>query len=367
MLATALLAIRCVHVVQGLTCLASGRRAYRSPRLATVVEIAAAAELATLAHRVRRRGGYDSTSARVDAALGLAGLAVLSSAMERADRTNSLNWMLPLTVGSSLGSATLESVAEGALISSALGGTYAVTTLDSIRRGGGPAATAVANALSYPGFFAVATLVVRIARKMASEVDKARLEAVEQGARLAAEAARNREHRLLHDSALQTLEALASGTVTDPDDVRRHAAHEAVVLRRALSGDAGAPSGLVARLSSLAAEFDGRGLRVELVTDELEREPPAGAADALCEASREALANVLKHAGVSRSVVRLAETHGGWRVTVRDRGAGFVPETTTRGFGLDHSVGERLREAGGSSNVRSSPSEGTRVELWIPA
>jgi signal transduction histidine kinase len=117
----------------------------------------------------------------------------------------------------------------------------------------------------------------------------------------------------------------------------------------------------------LAGEFEGRGLRVELVADELEREPSDEAVEALCESSREVLTNVLKHAGVDRCVVRIAETASGWRVTVRDRGAGFVLDKTPRGFGLDHSVGERLSEAGGSSKVRSSPGEGTKVELWIPA
>lgn len=366
-LATAFLAIRGVHVVQGLTCLASGRSAYRRPAVVATVEAAAAAELAVLAWRTLRAGRYADAAARFDAAFGLVGLLALAYATEPEDRTASLNWMLPLTVGSCLGSASLDSLGEGALISGALGITYAATTTGAIREGGGRAATAVANALSYPGFFVVATLVVRVARQMAAKVDEARHEAVGTGARLAAEAARNREHRLLHDSALQTFEAIARGVVSDPEAVRRHAAREAAALRRVLSGDAGAPDGLVARLTDLAGEFAERGLVVELVADELDHEPPPPAAGALCDATREALANALKHAGVTRAVVRVTDADSEWRITVRDRGRGFEVGQAVHGFGLLHSIAARLAEVGGSNRVSSSPGSGTRVEMWVPA
>jgi signal transduction histidine kinase len=367
MLATTFFAVRGVHVIQGLTCLASGRRAYRRPALATATEAAAILELGMLAWRHAHSGQYDSTAARADAAFGLVGLVAMAAATEPADRTASLNWMLPLTVGSTLGSAVLETVTEGAVTSAVLGATYALTTAGAIREGGGRGATAAANALSYPGFFVVATLVVRLARRMAAEVDQARHDAVEQGARLAAEAATNREHRLLHDSALQTLEAIASGAVTDPAVVRRHAEREAAALRYALSGGLAAPGGVVARLAKLSEELADRGLRVELVADDLESEPCGGIADALCEATREALANVVKHAGVDRTIVRVTDDDGSWRVTVRDRGVGFDPEKERRGYGLEHSIAERLTEVGGFCRVTSSPGQGTKVELWVPA
>ena len=53
----------------------------------------------------------------------------------------------------------------------------------------------------------------------------------------AAEAARNREHRLLHDSAVQTLDAIAAGYELDPENVRRQARKEAATLRRAIAGE----------------------------------------------------------------------------------------------------------------------------------
>jgi signal transduction histidine kinase len=54
-------------------------------------------------------------------------------------------------------------------------------------------------------------------------------------------------------------------------------------------------------------------------------------------------------------------------VTVRDRGVGFDPEKERHGFGLDHSITERMAEVGGFSRVSSSPGQGTKVEMWVPA
>ena len=80
-----------------------------------------------------------------------------------------------------------------------------------------PAATGGANALSYYGWFAAADLFIGRLRRSAIELETARTAAVENGARLATEQERNRQHRLLHDSALQTLEVVAKGWATGDD------------------------------------------------------------------------------------------------------------------------------------------------------
>jgi signal transduction histidine kinase len=185
-------------------------------------------------------------------------------------------------------------------------------------------------------------------------------------ARRPGHSATNREHRLLHDSALQTLEAIASGSAADPASVRHHARREAATLRLALRRDAPTAGGVVDRLARLSAEFSERSLRVELVVGELEREPTAEASSALCDATREALTNVLKHAGVDRAHLRVSDEEGLWRITIRDHGKGFDPEVTARGFGLDNSIERRLAEVGGWSRVDSAPGQGTRVELGVP-
>jgi signal transduction histidine kinase len=75
---------------------------------------------------------------------------------------------------------------------------------------------------------------------------------------------------------------------------------------------------------------------------------------------------VVKHAGVSRAVVRAAPARGGVEVTVRDHGSGFDTTVSHDGLGLARSIVERLRDSGGVAEIWSRPGEGTRVTLWVP-
>ena len=364
-LMTTFLAIRVVHVVQGFTCALTARSTYRRPKLAIAVGLASLVELAWMAKRDFAQDDHEANTARVDAAFGAAGLVALSWATHPVDRTTSVNWMMPLTVGSSLGAATSLEFLEGSGITASLAATYAAITRESISSGSGRAASSVANTLSYPGFFVVAAGVVHLVRHLAGDLDEARQRAVEQGARAAAQEARNQEHRRLHDSALQTLEAIASYDI-DPDDLRRQARKEATLLRRAIAGEELRTTGLVAGLEELADEFSNRGLNIELVTIEVEGEPALSVAEALRDASREALTNVAKHAGVSRVVVRAASAQAGIEVTIRDQGTGFDPSAPNNGFGIDNSIVRRMAEVGGKAEISSTPGRGTRIALWAP-
>jgi signal transduction histidine kinase len=213
----------------------------------------------------------------------------------------------------------------------------------------------------------VAAIGAGLVRRLAADLDEARHIAVEEGSRAAAEAARSEEHRMLHDSALQTLEAIAAGHKLDAEEVRHHASREAASLRRALSGERAAVGGLTRALEDLAVQMSDRGLSIELLTGELEVEPEDHVSAALREASREALMNVAKHAGVSRAVVRAASNSvDGVIVTIRDRGRGFDPASAHRGFGLDHSIIGRLGELGGRVELWSEPGKGTKIEMRVP-
>jgi signal transduction histidine kinase len=170
----------------------------------------------------------------------------------------------------------------------------------------------------------------------------------------------------LHDSALQTLEVIASGFDIPTDELRSQARQEATGIRRAISGQLERPGALRTGLEALALEFAGRGLRVELVLDEIHPEPRSENAQALCEASREALTNVRKHAGVDSVVVRAASIDAGTKVVIRDLGIGFDPSDRVPGFGIPHSIMDRLSAARGGATVASTPGRGTRVELWAP-
>ncbi|MBI2555253.1 MAG: GAF domain-containing protein [Candidatus Rokubacteria bacterium] len=81
---------------------------------------------------------------------------------------------------------------------------------------------------------------------------------------------------------------------------------------------------------------------------------------------REALTNVLKHAGASRVVVSLRRAAGVLRLSVEDDGAGFDPaRRSTAGQGL-RNMRERAWRLRGSLSVESAPGRGTRVIVEVP-
>lgn len=363
------LSVRLVHVAQGALCVVSGRRSYRHPRRAAGVLAVCAATTGWVLRRCVRASGVDATAARVDALVGAVGLVGLASATRPQDRTTSLNWMLPYTVGGTvaLGMAT-EVLPEGAMTVAALASTYLATTARGHEsRAEGHLTTAFANAMSYAGFYAVAASIVGVLRRTSQQLDEARELARERGERLAAEHERNRQHRLLHDSAIQTLEAVASGMPADPGGIQEQARLEASRLRAALSstGDAGSKGRLDAGLRELQALYFNLGLECELT---LLQVPDLSAActDALVDATREALRNVLKHAGTRSAVVSCSVLDEGLKVTIRDHGKGFAQDAKDPGFGIEHSIRARIEEVGGSAEVWSEPGRGTRVTLWVP-
>ena len=85
---------------------------------------------------------------------------------------------------------------------------------------------------------------------------------------------------------------------------------------------------------------------------------------------QECLTNVQKHANASRVEVELNSTDGGLKAMVKDNGRGF--DTRDVAFGAaEESMGllsmrERAELLGGSLSVRSSPSGGCEVALYIP-
>ena len=331
-----------------------------------LVTAGAVAELGWLFRRTRRIGRHDPAAARVDVALGVLSLAAIAASTSSEDRTSSINWVMPLTVGGALGCSFASERAEGFALTAGLTATYTLTVSDSLRSGTGRAATAVANIASYPGFFVVGNAAAAVARRMAAEVDEARRREVERSVELASEKERNAAYRMIHDSALQTLEALSGDPNLSLDDVRSLAGAEAVALRHAITDRGDEPADLVVQLREVVDRFSRRGLRVELVTAEFGDDPHPLVTTALCDAAGEALTNVAKHAGVDRVVIRLAGVSDGIRVTVRDHGKGYDTSRNDAGFGQQHSMRDRMEEVGGRAQIWSEVGRGTKVELWVP-
>ncbi|WP_020663708.1 sensor histidine kinase [Amycolatopsis benzoatilytica] len=189
-------------------------------------------------------------------------------------------------------------------------------------------------------------------------------------------AERARQHRMLHDTVLQTLEAIALGGPGDPDqrlvEVQRLARAQAMELRQTIETAAAqrAEEGsrpLGEKLAALAAEMARDGLRAQLVIAELDDDTLSEVRQiAIRDAVREALRNTMKHAETDKVVVRVEERNGGIAVITRDHGTGFSPQDRPAGFGISESITARLAEVGGTSLVESSPGSGTRVTLWVP-
>lgn len=171
----------------------------------------------------------------------------------------------------------------------------------------------------------------------------------------------------LHDSVLQTL-ALIQRNADDPRAVVTMARRQERELRGWLfenEVDQPGAETLAAALSRAGAEVEGlHGVTVDVVAvgdlplDERLR--------ALVAAAREAMVNAAKWSG-DRNVSVYAEVRDGeTSVFVRDWGAGFDLEAVAPDrHGVRESILERMSRHGGKAVVRTSPGEGTEVELRI--
>jgi len=88
---------------------------------------------------------------------------------------------------------------------------------------------------------------------------------------------------------------------------------------------------------------------------------------ALVQAAREAIVNSAKHSGVGEVSVYAEIEPDTVTVFVRDRGKGFDPEQVpTDRHGLADSIRGRMDRHGGKVRLRTSPGEGTEVQLEMP-
>ena len=168
----------------------------------------------------------------------------------------------------------------------------------------------------------------------------------------------------LHDSVLQTLALIQR----DPGDPRRTASlarRQERELREYLDQIASPHSpSLRAALRRIAGEVEDLFMvRIEAVV--------VGDAtiderlEAMVQAAHEALINAAKHSGTD-SVSLFAEVSpGGVTITVRDRGCGFDPGRAGTGRGLAESVVGRVERVGGTAVIRSTPGEGTEIDLRL--
>lgn len=132
------------------------------------------------------------------------------------------------------------------------------------------------------------------------------------------------------------------------------------------------PHGLVYALENTARSFHDRtgvALRIENRARDLRL--PAEQEAQVYQIVREALANVIKHAGASNARVVLDRTARSLRVSIEDDGSGtriarrHAGSTPGEHYGLEI-MRERARRIGGRLRIVSAPGKGTQVCLSIP-
>lgn len=227
---------------------------------------------------------------------------------------------------------------------------------------------------------------VKIASAFASQVGVA-LENAKLYERVHEQAAlEERQHlaRELHDSVSQALYGILLGAHT----ARRQLGNDAAAATEALSyvenlAQAGLAEmrALIFELRPEALEKDGLVGALGKQLDALETrhglnahgefgpEPdlPLAGKQVVYRIAQEAIHNIVKHAQASNVWLRFSAADGGWRLTVRDDGRGFDPEREYPGqLGLK-SMRERAQSLGGQLTIHSTATEGTAVELFLPA
>ena len=216
------------------------------------------------------------------------------------------------------------------------------------------------------------------------EANRRLREYAEQAEEAAAAQERARLARDLHDAATQTVfsmnltaEAARMALAREPDRVPgmlvrlQELARDALAEMRTLVDQLRPQSikdvGLVRSLQRHAEARQRRdGLTVILSVQGEESGDPA-VREELFRSAREALSNVVKHAGVTSARVEVSFGAGEASVRVSDEGRGFEPAADRRpeSFGL-LSLQERAQALGGSAEIGSEPGKGTQVLVRLP-
>jgi signal transduction histidine kinase len=208
--------------------------------------------------------------------------------------------------------------------------------------------------------------------------------ASEQYAVLRATIERREHERLLHDTVLNTLTALARSSRADRANAVSRCRQDMDLIEDALADPNDLATGakrrsgdLLGEMRAAVADMRARGLRVHANVDDGPAPAiPPRVALAISSAAREALSNVAEHAGTGEAWVRVRLTAPegddnpprGAEVTVRDEGAGFDRALVDPArLGLRRSIAERVAECGGQASIWSRPGNGTVVRLTWPA
>lgn len=219
-------------------------------------------------------------------------------------------------------------------------------------------------------FSMVLAVLVLVLRYEASKVDKANQRYSDAAIELAKNDAINRERdrvdALVHDSVLTTL--LVASNASDPES-KGDARELAVAAIRKLLGASDYSSDAHAitinsLFSALSISIARQDENVSIISEgQSDLQVPSDVAEALTEATLQAVANALQHAGVkSRVEVFLKGLSSGVKVVVKDDGKGFRASRIPKNrLGLKLSIIGRIQSVGGKAFIDSKLGVGTNI------
>jgi signal transduction histidine kinase len=241
--------------------------------------------------------------------------------------------------------------------------------------GSGPLLLGVQEALHLFVFSAVVIALVLALRWEAGKTDAANQQAIDtavESARVdAAEIERSRLDALVHDSVLTTLLVAAHAESNQQRSLAAQSAMDAIARLKSARSENSQPTQL-----TLASYCHALELRIHRASPDFQVSLtrmndlpiPAQIAEALTEATLQAVDNSLKHAAqASERVVRLRGERSGLKIVVSDNGKGFRPSQVPKErIGISTSIVARVVSVGGRVFIDSSPGAGTNVVIeWI--
>ncbi|QXJ21230.1 hypothetical protein AGRA3207_002065 [Actinomadura graeca] len=204
------------------------------------------------------------------------------------------------------------------------------------------------------------TLVDRGGRRadaMAAKAERARSQLLEQEGKQVAERDHNRS---LHDNAAQTLLIVGTGQETGPPGLLAAEARANLKALHTWGENRPSRTDLMEGIRDLAGQYP---LAVSAIGPPRLTLPPEVVL-AFTDACREALRNVVKHAGVDRCEISVTGSSKRFQVDVVDTGHGFDPaKVPSVRRGLRGSIAGPVAMVGGSTAIGSAPGAGTRVTL----
>ena len=344
--------------------LASDRSRFSNPRTQAAFWVGLAAESSWLARRIVARGRYEDRLAMWADALATSAALVASQGGLSEDAAP---WAKNMAIGAAIGASSSPRSGEAGAVVATVCSAALLTGMRSRGRDAHVAGRALAfnDAVSWSGMSAASRVYVQAHHRYAEQRDQADELAVERSAAAAAQAERSRQHEALHRV---TIEVLGRITATaDVAEARSIAGAEAARLRYALRAEGRLPQGLDEALEAACQEAGGLGVRVELVTAELDATAEPAVVAAIRTSVSMALVAAHEWGAAKRAVIRAHSVDGEIHVTVRDRGCGFDPDSGGEYAARIAAAAGVVGPLGGRASVWSEAGSGVRLELHLPS